>query len=182
MVLPTASVRRLPKNTLLKVSSMKAAIAILMLTCWFFVGLLVLPSGLLAEGRVSAETFEEVKGIVLTSRGERYEFLLEVARSEKEQAQGLMYRRNLDADAGMLFVFDVPREVSVWMKNTWIPLDVLFVAEEGKIEKIVRQTKPFSLQLIPSDSAVLYVLEVNAGTADRLGLQVGDRLSVAFFK
>lgn len=140
---------------------------------------IALATALPLAAAAQVDFFAKTPGVLVTSQGDRHVFLLEVARTEKQQALGLMYRRQLDADAGMLFEFDPPQEVAVWMKNTWIPLDILFVAEGGKIQKIVRQTQPFSLLQIPSDSEVLYVLEVNAGTADRLGLGVGDTLLVS---
>src|SRR3546814_13522615 len=88
-----------------------------------------------------------------------------------------MYRDHLAADAGMLFVYSQPRRVSMWMKNTLIPLDMLFIAPDGRIESIVKRAVPHSLATISSRGKVRAVLELNGGTVDRLGIRPGDRRS-----
>jgi uncharacterized membrane protein (UPF0127 family) len=101
---------------------------------------------------------------------------IELALSPQQQARGLMYRQRLAADAGMLFVYRPARLVTMWMKNTEIPLDMLFIAEDGEIVKIVERTVPFSLTNISSDRQVRAVLEINGGMASRLGIRPGDRV------
>lgn len=129
-----------------------------------------------ADAQQSLATFTRDSLVLRTADGTEREFDIELALTPQQQAQGLMYRQSLAADAGMLFVYRPARAVSMWMKNTVIPLDMLFIAEDGEIVKIVERTVPFSLTTIPSDRRVLAVLEINGGTADRLGIRPGDRV------
>ena len=90
---------------------------------------------------------------------------------------GLMFRTALAPDAGMLFLYPTPRETSFWMQNTYLPLDMLFIDEDGVIRHIAERTVPLSTTPVPSNGPVRAVLEVNGGTSDRLGIAVGDRVS-----
>lgn len=105
-----------------------------------------------------------------------HRFKVEVATKPEERAQGLMFRRTLAADAGMLFDFGRTEPVAMWMKNTFIPLDMLFITSDGTIVNIAQRTVPESLTAIPSAKPVRYVLEVASGTASRLGLKPGDKV------
>ncbi|EAU42152.1 hypothetical protein FP2506_17004 [Fulvimarina pelagi HTCC2506] len=100
----------------------------------------------------------------------------EIADTDEERRTGLMFREEMAEDAGMLFEFGMTREVGMWMKNTLIPLDMLFIEEDGTILTIVRNTKPLSLDVIPSGGPVRYVLELNGGAAKRLGVEPGDKV------
>lgn len=112
---------------------------------------------------------------VLTAKGER-RFTVEVVREEAERNRGLMFRKSLAADAGMLFDYDPPQEVSFWMKNTLIPLDLLFLDERGGIIRIAAEATPLSEAPIPSGAPVLGVLEIMGGRAAEAGIAVGDRV------
>ena len=126
-------------------------------------------------GGEPAAAFELSKASVLS--GDRtHEFRVEVARTRSQQIQGLMFRRRLDADAGMLFVYRRAARVRMWMKNTYVPLDMLFIDRTGVIVEIAQRTVPLSTRTIPSKKPVTAVLEVNAGTVARLGIEVGDRV------
>ena len=114
--------------------------------------------------------------VLHTADGTERALDVELAVSREQQAQGLMYRQSLAADAGMLFIYRPARPVSMWMKNTVIPLDMLFIAEDGEIVKIVERAVPFSLTTISSDGRVRAVLEINGGMINRLGIRPGDRL------
>ena len=116
-----------------------------------------------------------------TSNG-AHKFSVEVVDTDGARAKGLMFRRSLPQDRGMLFLYDRPEPIGMWMRNTYISLDMLFLTADGKIHKIARSTEPFSDTVIQSDGPVSAVLEVNAGTADRLGVKVGERVCHAFFK
>ncbi len=122
------------------------------------------------------QTFERDEIAIVTADGARHRFQVELALRGEQRAQGLMYRRRLAEDAGMLFIYDKEWPVSMWMKNTLIPLDMLFIAGDGRIVKIVERTVPHSLETISSGRAVAAVLEVNGGTAARLGIRPGDRV------
>ena len=113
--------------------------------------------------------------IVRSDAGART-FRVEVARTEPQRRRGLMFRRHLAADAGMLFLFDREGPVSMWMRNTRIPLDMLFIARGGRIVRIEERTVPLSEATIPSGWPVVAVLELNAGTVSRLGIRPGSRV------
>lgn len=113
--------------------------------------------------------------VIVTSDGE-HRFEIEVARTPAEQARGLMYRQSLAPTAGMLFDYEPPRNITMWMRNTYIPLDMIFIGADWRITRIAERTVPLSLTTISSDGPVRAVLEVNAGTASRLGIRPGDRV------
>lgn len=118
---------------------------------------------------------------VVTSTG-RHEFQVEVTRTEAEKALGLMFRQHLPRRAGMLFPYDDPFEITMWMKNTYISLDMIFVRKDGVVHRIEKGTEPFSEETISSQGKVSAVLEVAAGVADEIGLRAGDRIEHPFFK
>ncbi len=101
-------------------------------------------------------------------------FHAELAATPKQQERGLMFRTKLAENAGMLFPFKEPKMTAFWMKNTLIPLDMVFIAEDGKIVNIARNTAPESLAPISSGKPVFAVLEIGGSVADRLGVQEGD--------
>jgi uncharacterized membrane protein (UPF0127 family) len=114
--------------------------------------------------------------ITITTRDTSYVFTIELARTPEEMERGLMFRDRLPPDHGMLFLFADEREVSFWMKNTLIPLDLIFADASGRIVRIAERAVPLSTELIPSQAPVRAVLEVNGGTAERLHINVGDKL------
>jgi len=121
------------------------------------------------------QTFERDHLAVETAGGKQ-KFDVELAVTEAQQRQGLMYRQRLPADAGMLFLYPAAREVTFWMKNTVIPLDMLFIGDDGRILHIAERAIPGSTATIASMQPARAVLEVNGGTAARLKIQVGDRV------
>jgi len=103
-------------------------------------------------------------------------FTIELADEPEERRVGLMFRTEMAQDAGMLFDFGQPQPVSMWMKNTLIPLDMAFIDESGVIKRIAAETTPQSLAGISSGGKVVAVLEVNGGVFEMLGVQEGDRV------
>ena len=101
---------------------------------------------------------------------------VEVVRSDEERARGLMNRTKLDADAGMLFVFEESDDHSFWMKNTFLPLDMIFVDEAGRVAGVIERAEPLTLQSRTLGKASRYVLEVNGGWAEAHGVAPGDRV------
>lgn len=101
---------------------------------------------------------------------------IEFAESVTEQMQGLMYRESMEIDEGMLFLYSYSQRMNFWMKNTHIPLDMIFIDEEGKIVDLKEKTTPFSENNIPSYVTSRYVLEVNAGYCESNFIIVGDRV------
>jgi len=108
-------------------------------------------------------------------------FAVEIADNDAERAKGLMYRKELPEGRGMLFDFHHEQEVSFWMQNTYIPLDMIFIRGDGRILRIAENTEPLSTRLIPSGGPVRAVLEVIGGTARKLGIGPGDRVASPIF-
>lgn len=127
----------------------------------------------------AAAAQERVPLTIETASGARHDFQVEIAATEPERNQGLMFRKELAADHGMLFVFERTTRIAMWMKNTPLPLDMLFIGDDGRILDIHERAVPFSLDTIAAKRRARYVLEVNGGTVDRLGLAVGDKVSGA---
>jgi uncharacterized protein len=108
-------------------------------------------------------------------------FSVEMATTEQEKETGLMYRKELADGKGMLFDFTPEQEVSMWMKNTYISLDMIFIRADGRILRIAENTEPMSTRIIPSNGLAKGVLEVIAGTAQKYGIQPGDRVGHPLF-
>ena len=123
-----------------------------------------------------ADTLEKRDLTIATSAGPQH-FIVELARTPEQRQRGLMYRQDLAPDAGMLFVYASDGEIDMWMANTLLPLDMIFFAADGRIIKVAERTVPLSEATIGSDGPARGVLEVNGGTASRLGIRVGDRLT-----
>jgi uncharacterized membrane protein (UPF0127 family) len=117
---------------------------------------------------------------IATREGARL-FQVEVARNDADRAQGLMYRRTMAADRGMLFDFARVEPVSMWMQNTYLSLDMLFIRPDGTIARVAENTEPLSTRTISSGEPVLAVLELVAGSARRLGIKPGDRVEHPLF-
>lgn len=122
-----------------------------------------------------------VTPLAIVSADATHEFSVEVANDPDEIAFGLMERDSIDADKGMLFDFNPPREPAMYMKNTRIPLDMLFIAVDGSIEMIARNTVPGSLRTISPGVPVRAVLELKGGQAATLGIQPGDEVQHTLF-
>jgi hypothetical protein len=108
-------------------------------------------------------------------------FSVEMATTEEEKTTGLMYRKELADGKGMLFDFSPEQEVSMWMKNTYISLDMIFIRADGRILRIAQNTEPMSTKIIPSGGLAKGVLEVIAGTAQKYGIEPGDRVGHPLF-
>jgi uncharacterized membrane protein (UPF0127 family) len=115
--------------------------------------------------------------LTIAANGKTLRLRVEVARTGAEQAQGLMFRTAMAADEGMIFPMEPPRQASFWMKNTVIPLDLVFIDGNGRIESIAANAVPYSLDPINSRGTVAAVLEINGGRASQLGLAPGDRVA-----
>ncbi|NNF76935.1 MAG: DUF192 domain-containing protein [Rhizobiales bacterium] len=112
-----------------------------------------------------------------TSSGQ-HKFTVERAETQEHQSRGLMHRRHMKADHGMLFTWPNERNVSMWMANTILPLDMVFIKKNGKVHRVHKNTIPFSQTIIEAGAPVLRVLELNAGTADKIGLKPGDTVQL----
>jgi uncharacterized protein len=119
--------------------------------------------------------------LMIVSATGPHRFNVELAETPGQMEQGLMFRRSLASDAGMLFDFKQPTVATMWMRNTLIPLDMLFVDQRGLIVNIAQRAVPESDQTIAAAAPVRAVIELNGGTAERLGIQPGDRVLNTIF-
>jgi uncharacterized protein len=133
----------------------------------------------LTPGAALAQTLDRLE--IATASG-AHVFNVEIVGDEAGREKGLMYRRYMPQDRGMLFNFNEEAPVSFWMKNTYIPLDMIFISRKGVVTSIVANAEPLSERLIPSGGPVYAVLEVNGGVARSIGLKAGDKVKDIIFK
>jgi uncharacterized protein len=107
---------------------------------------------------------------------------VEITESDKEKAYGLMFRTSLAEKTGMLFFYPRPQEITMWMRNTYIPLDMVFIRPDGVVHRIEARMEPLSENIIASRGEVVACLELAGGEAERLGLKAGDRVDHRLFK
>ncbi len=113
---------------------------------------------------------------IIERNGTSHTFTVELAKTPREQQVGLMFRHVVAPDGGMLFTWAEPQVSQMWMENTLVPLDMVFIAGDGRIDSISENTVPHSLAIVSSDGPVTATLELAAGTTGRLGITVGDRV------
>ncbi len=118
---------------------------------------------------------------IVTASGARHDYVVEIALTPEQQRDGLMHRTEMAANAGMLFVFGAEAPRSFWMKNTLIPLDMIFVAKNGTINHIHENAIPNDLTSVTSNGPAAAVLELNGGTASKLDIKPGDKIHSIFF-
>ena len=143
----------------------------------FLVVLALLAAGLVHSAH--AMQLETLK--LITARGAQM-IDVEVTETPAEKAQGLMFRTRLADTSGMLFFYETPQEITMWMRNTYIPLDMVFIRADGIVHRIEARTEPLSENIIASKGDVTACLELAGGAAERLGLKPGDRVEHRFFK
>lgn len=129
-----------------------------------------------AKAEASLERLE-----IVTATG-AHEFQVELADKPSERSKGLMYRKSMPENQGMLFDFHVEGPVMMWMKNTYIPLDMIFVSRQGVVTHVAANTVPMSEEVISSGGPAYAVIELNAGVADRIGLKAGDQIRHRAFR
>jgi len=129
-----------------------------------------------ADGRKLDEVFARSELHIATLDAKLHRFDIWIADSDQRRARGLMFVDHMNADAGMLFIYPTAQHIAMWMKNTHIPLDMLFVSADGRVAQVVADTVPMSLKTIESDKDVNAVIELNAGTAARLHIGPGSQV------
>lgn len=120
--------------------------------------------------------------LILHTASGAHRISIEVPESDREKSYGLMFRRSIGDDEGMLFPYPTAHEITMWMRNTYISLDMIFIRADGIVHRIETDTEPLSERVIASEGDVTGVLEMKAGSARRLGLKPGDRVEHAHFK
>lgn len=135
-----------------------------------------------ATTALAATTEVATSPLAITTAAGRHIFSVELALTPEERATGLMNRKSLAADRGMLFDMGRVGPAAFWMKNTFVSLDIIFIDAEGRVVNVAERTTPLSEALVPSDGPVRYVLELVAGSAERIGLQPGDRVEHALIQ
>ncbi len=141
-----------------------------------FVGVLLALSVAAADAKVRVD-----KLWLVPASGQEVAIDIEVAEDPQEKAMGLMFRTELADNQGMLFPYSDARELSMWMRNTYIPLDMLFIRPDGVIHRIEKRAEPMSERIINSDGDVSAVLELPGGAAERFGVKAGDRVRHPLF-
>lgn len=155
-----------------------AVFGVLFLFVWFYLSVTA-PANAAeppAPPQTQDITFEKGQVQVRSGGGRAFSFDIEVAVTPEQQRLGLMHRAELPAGTGMLFIYKPPRRIAMWMKNTLVPLDMLFASRTGVIFYIKQNAEPLSEDLISAPGQVGYVLELPAGTVKKLGIQAGDHL------
>jgi uncharacterized membrane protein (UPF0127 family) len=152
-------------------SALLRGLATVVLACMLGVGM-----GAAPQAQQALQRLEIVSG------SGTHVFEVEMAVTPAERERGLMYRRYMPKDRGMLFDFGEPQPAAMWMENTYIPLDMLFIRADGVIARIERQAEPLSRRVIVAGEPVLGVLELNGGVCDELGIEAGDKVVAAMFK
>lgn len=147
--------------------------------------LLIVLLTLLAAGTGAAEStaaaqlnqfFARSSLQIATPDARLHRFHVWIADNDTRRARGLMFVKQLDDDAGMLFIYPSTQRIAMWMKNTFVPLDMLFVTADGRVANVVENTQPQSLDTIESGREVMAVIELKAGTADKLHIRVGAQV------
>jgi uncharacterized membrane protein (UPF0127 family) len=139
--------------------------------------LLIAPPGQAQDAPLS-----KIEPLTIATEDDAFMFTVEIADTDDLRARGLMFRQRLPEDRGMLFDFGAPRQVSMWMKNTYISLDMLFIRPDGTIAYIAENTVPKSLDTVGVSEPVLGVLELAGGVTRKLGIRAGDKVYHRMFK
>jgi uncharacterized membrane protein (UPF0127 family) len=145
---------------------------------WAALAVIVIVSLAARGGAARSDGLEALQ--IVTATG-AHDFQVEIARDEASRARGLMDRRFMPADHGMLFEFDREAPEAFWMKDTYIPLDMIFISRAGVVTNIAANAEPLSERAIPSGPPCMAVLELDGGAAARIGLKLGDKVRHPFF-
>jgi uncharacterized membrane protein (UPF0127 family) len=144
--------------------------------------LFAIPAFLLSAGSAATDTAPGVmETLVIETLADSVTLTVEIASDPESRERGLMFRHNLPEGRGMLFEYETPQRISMWMKNTFIPLDMIFIRSNGTVAEVAAHTTPRSLDIIQSEEPVVAVLEVAAGTSERLGITRGSIIRHRFF-
>jgi uncharacterized protein len=141
---------------------------------------LLAASGILADSTVMAKMRREM--LTLKTAAAEHIIDIEIAETMEEKALGLMFRTAVPDNTGMLFPYGDPQDITMWMRNTYVSLDMVFIRADGIVHRVAARTEPLSEKIISSEGNVSAVLELGAGAAERLGLKPGDLVRHKIFK
>jgi uncharacterized membrane protein (UPF0127 family) len=151
------------------------------IAAWLAFAIALILAAMTAQAQTRPHEGFGVDALAIRTAKETLRFSIEVARTPEQQQLGLMFRNKLAPDAGMLFLYPQPQRIAMWMKNTLIPLDMVFIGADGRIVNIAERTVPLSTAPIYSSNPAVAVLELNGGTAARLGIKPGDTVQYGAF-
>jgi len=123
---------------------------------------------------IAQEVNFDRSNLIIKTENEEYYFNVEVASTYEQRSQGLMHRKLLKQNDGMIFIYPKPQIVKMWMKNTYIPLDMIFIKENGEIDTIIKMTKPLQIKPLGPETLIKAVLEINGGLTTYLKINKGD--------
>jgi uncharacterized protein len=149
--------------------------------CFVLIAAFMVMAGPSAPAQEARPAAAPTQALEIASKNGVHVFAVELVDTPDSRAKGLMFRKQLPVGQGMLFDFKAEEPVSFWMKNTYIPLDMIFIRGDGRILRIAENTEPLSERLVPSGGPVLAVLEVIGGTAKKFGIAPGDRVAHPLF-
>ncbi len=152
-----------------------------LLIAFIIVLALYAPRAMAADNTPPPMNFGPRESLTIVSADKQHIFSVEVANTDAERSRGMMFRDVLPVDEGMLFDFEVRQITSIWMKNTSVFLDILFIREDGRILKIEHSAKPYSLRSMSSEAPVIAVLELAGGQVNARGIKPGDRVNHSLF-
>ncbi len=141
-----------------------------------------LPQTVPAMAQANESAVDGLEVLTIQTASGNQTFSVEVMRTDEQRERGLMYRRFMPANRGMLFDFKTEQPIMMWMKNTYLPLDMVFISRDGHVASIAENTEPLSERIISSAGPVFAVLEINAGEAARLKIKKGDLVRHPLFK
>jgi len=122
----------------------------------------------------------DLKSGIVEIKEKNVVFKVEIAETQEKRMEGLMFRTELDEDKGMLFIFPYPDLVNIWMKNTFLSLDIIFISEDNIIVDIVKEALPLSEKIYTSKLVTKYILEINSGLIKKLDINIGDKVSIEY--
>lgn len=145
-------------------------------------GLSFVPIEPVWPGATPASAKTNTEQLVVKTKTGRYELSVEVAETERQKALGLMFRTKVPPGTGMIFPYGSPQEITMWMRNTYVSLDMIFIRGDGTVHRVAEATVPMSEEIVASEGDVTAVLEVKAGEARRMGIEAGSKVLFRIFK
>ena len=120
----------------------------------------------------------ETTNVIFYTETGQFQYTQETARTSQQKQTGLMHRKSIASDAGMIFIYDMPEQVGIWMKDTLIPLDIIFISCQNTVDKIVHAFPPESLNVVYPNDKICFISELQSGQAKKIALKTGDTVTI----